>query len=109
MDVMIKAGVKQIFWIELPDMRPPAMQQDCLLINTLIQKEAALRPQVVFQPSKKLLSKTPGTFSPYIYNTNGMPLQVRDTEGINFNPNGAELLAREVISHILETQSKAAP
>jgi hypothetical protein len=110
MDIMIAAGVQRIFWIELPDMRAPAMQRDCLLINTLIQKEAASRPKVVFQPSKKLLSQTPGVFAPYVYNaTNGMPLQVRDPEGVNLERTGAELLAREIISHILKTQDNTEP
>ena len=110
MDVMIKAGVKRIFWIELPDMQAPTMQSDCLLINTLIQKEAASRPKVIFLPSKKLLSQTPGVFTHYIYDaTNGMPIYVRDAEGVNLDRKGADLLAREVISHILETQNNTEP
>jgi hypothetical protein len=109
MDIMLTAGVKRIFWIELPDMRSPAIQRDCLLINSLIQKEAASRPKVVFQPSKKLLSQTPGAFSPYIYDANGMPLQIRDAEGVNLDRNGAALLAHEIISHFPETQNDTKP
>ena len=84
-------------------------QEYSILINALIQKEAAARLKVTFEPSKKLLSRTPGVFTPYIYDTNGMPLQVRDAEGVNLNVNGADLLAREIVAHILKIQKKAAP
>ena len=109
MDIMIAAGVKQVLWIELPDMRATKLQEYSILINTLIQKEAASRLNVTFEPSKRLLSRTPGVFTPYIYDTNGMPLQVRDAEGVNLNVNGADLLAREIVAHIRKTQSKVTP
>ncbi|MBI2438796.1 MAG: DUF459 domain-containing protein [Lentisphaerae bacterium] len=109
LDIMIAAGVKRIFWIELPDMRQAKLQEDSLLINMLVQKEAESRPQVAFQSSKKILSRTPGVFSPYIFDANGMPLQVRDADGVHLNRNGADLLAREIVSRILKTQTQAAP
>lgn len=109
MDIMISGGVKRVFWVELPDMREPKLQKDSMLINTLIQKEAESRPKITPYSSKKLLSRTPGVFSPYILDANGMPIQVRDVDGIHLNRNGADLLAREIVSQILKTQTKAAP
>ncbi len=109
MDIMIDAGVRRIFWIELPDMRDSELQAESLMINMLIQKEAEARPKVTFLSSKKLLSRTPGVYSSYIYGTNGMPIEVRSAEGVNMNDKGADILAREIVSRILDTRSNNAP
>ncbi len=109
MDIMIGSGVKRIFWIELPDMREAGLQEDSLAINKVIQGEAAARPKVTVLSSKKILSRSPGVYSSYIYNTNGMPVEVRSSDGVNFNEKGAGMLAGEIVSRIHETRSDNAP
>lgn len=100
MDIMIQNGVSEVHWIELPDMRDEALQRDVTLINRLVEAEAAKRSQVTFQEIRSLLSRSPGTFSPYIIQDNGMPLDIRAGDGIHLNRRGADLLAEHLIDRI---------
>lgn len=102
MDIMIRGGAQKVVWVELPDMRDTRLQADVLMINGLVRQEAAKRPQVTFEESRGLLSRTPGTYSPYIIQANGMPLDIRAGDGIHLNRNGADLLAGHLISRILD-------
>ncbi len=100
MDIMLEAGAAQVHWIELPDMRDSDLQQDVQVINEVIRAEAAARPQVTFQETRSLLSRTQGEFTAYVIQANGMPLNVRDRDGIHLNRAGADLLVTEMLKRI---------
>lgn len=98
MDIMVRLGVRRIHWIELPDMREARLQNDVNTINRLVREEANKRQNVTFQESRSLLSRTPGEYSPYIIQANGMPLDIRAGDGIHLNRRGADFLAEQMIA-----------
>lgn len=100
MDIMLRGGVQRIHWLELPDMRDARLQQDVTLINRLVRAECDQRPEATYQETRSLLSREPGTYSPYIIQANGMPLDIRSGDGIHFNRRGADLLAERMIERI---------
>ncbi len=100
MDILLEGGATQIHWLELPDVRDTHLQQDIESINQLIRTEAAARPQVTFQETRSVLSRTPGTYTAYVIQANGMPLNIRDRDGIHLNRAGADLLVTEMLARI---------
>ncbi len=101
MDILITGGVNRIFWLELPDMREDRLQEETNLINRLGEREAKKRPQVTFHPTRPTLSLTPGTYSAWVRQPNGMPIEVRDRDGVHLNRPGADRLAAAVIPVVL--------
>ncbi len=99
-DIMTNGGVKTVYWMELPDMRDATLQTDVQHINKRIATACATRPAASFQPVRSLLSRTPGTYSPYILQPNGMPLDIRAGDGIHLNRQGADLLAAELVKRL---------
>lgn len=97
MDLMVDGNARQIMWIELPDMREKKLQKDATEINEIIQEETAKRDTISFFETRNFLSREPGTFSPYVFDSNGMPLKVRDGDGVHLSRNGADLLADKLI------------
>lgn len=100
MDKLTAKEGARIYWLELPDMRDSSMQEDVDLINSLVRAEADRRPGATFLPTRELLSRRPGTFSPYVIGPRGMPLSVRDGDGIHLNRAGADLLAQYLLDSI---------
>lgn len=100
MDILLEGGAAQIHWLELPDVRDAHLQQDIDTINQLIRAEAASRPAVTFQETRTVLSRTPGTYTAYVIQANGMPLNIRDRDGIHLNRAGADLLVTEMLARI---------
>ena len=100
MDIMLSGGARQIHWLELPDMRDSQLQRDVTTINRLVQTEADKRTQVTFQTTRSLLSRSAGQYSPYIIQSNGMPLDIRARDGVHLNRQGADFLAERIIDRI---------
>lgn len=93
---LLGAGGGRVYWLELPDMPKPELEQSTDLINGLFRQEAAKRDFVTFYETRRYLSRKPGTFSRYISQRNGMPLSVRDTDGVHLDRNGADLMAQKL-------------
>lgn len=93
MDLLTTHDAARVCWLELPDMRNPEMQKEVQLINDLVRAESGKRERVEFISTRKILARHPGKFSPYIIGPNGMPVQVRDADGVHLNRTGADLLA----------------
>ncbi len=101
MDIMIDGGVRNIYWIELPDMRDNRLQRDVQAINDIFRMEADSRPQVQFKNVRHILSRSPGSYSPYIIQDNGMPLDIRAGDGIHLNRQGADFLSKHLVPIVL--------
>lgn len=93
---LLGSGGGRVYWLELPDMPKPELQQSTELINGIFREEAAKRDFVIFYETRRTLSRKPGTFSRYISQRNGMPLSVRDSDGVHLDRNGADLMARKL-------------
>ncbi len=101
MDLLLDGGVEHLYWIGLPDMRDPKLQRCAILINQVVAKLVQSRPRVQLIDTTSMFSRKPGTFSPYIYKEDGMPLHVRDTAGVHLNRKGADILVRDLLPRIL--------
>ena len=100
-------GVRHVVWLELPDMREPAVQAHAERVNAIVRAEAARRAGAEFFETRPILSRKPGVYSAYIVQANGMPLEVRSRDGIHLNRSGADLLAEQLLSRL--KMPRAAP
>jgi uncharacterized protein len=107
MDKLTAAEGARIIWLELPDMRDANLQADVTLINELLKQEAASRPAATFYPTISLFSRRPGTFSMHIPGPTGMPLSVRDADGVHLNRAGADRIAEQLIGHLYGDTARA--
>lgn len=102
MDRLTAADGARIVWLELPDMRDAALQRDVELINSIVQEQVQARDRAVFYPTRPLLSRRPGTFSMHVAGPTGMPLSIRDADGVHLNRAGADRIAASVLGFLFE-------
>ncbi len=102
MDKLLAMPESNVLWLELPDMRESRLQEDVDLINQIVQREAAKRARAHYYPTRSLLSRRPGTFSMHIVGPTGMPLQIRDSDGVHLNRTGADRMAESIINFLFE-------
>ncbi len=104
MDLLSTRNGASVYWLELPDMRDRRVQDDVAVINRLIEKAAQARTRAVFVPTRTLLSREPGTYSPYIIGPRGLPVQIRDPDGVHLNRAGAERMTEFLVEYLLGDQ-----
>jgi len=97
MDLLLKGGVKRLYWIGLPDMRDAKLQRAAQAINAGVRGLAEDRPSVHVVDTATMFSREAGTYSGYITRDNGMPLHVRDTKGVHLNRDGADILVNTLL------------
>lgn len=95
-EILQAGGTRTVIWLSLPDVRDKTLQKDVTEINRIIRQQTQGRAGVVFVDTVPLFSPTPGTFSPYVMKKGGMPMQVRASDGVHLNPDGADLLAARI-------------
>ena len=100
MDILVRGGARQVFWMELPDMRVDRNQADAMEINAVFRQEAGMRPAIHIFETKSVLSRKPGTYSPYLIGRDGLPLAVRDADGVHLSRAGADLTAGKLTAAI---------
>lgn len=101
MDLLSARDGASVHWLELPDMRDRRIQDDVALINDLIKETARTRERAFFVPTRPLLSRDPGTFSPFIIGPRGLPVQIRDPDGVHLNRAGAERITDHLVEYLL--------
>ena len=99
MTKLIAGGVKQILWVGMPCMRDAKLDGDIKKINAAIQAAASSHPEVTLFPTYDLFSKK-GEYSAYIVQDSGVPLDVRESDGVHLNREGAEFLAGQLITKL---------
>ena len=102
MDLLIGSGVRRVFWMDLPDMRDDQAQAAIDHVRTIQRQEAKHRPEVTVVYIRKLLSRTPGKFCPYIVREGGVTMDIRADDGVNLNLNGVKLVVVNVAPLLLE-------
>ena len=105
MDTLTAPGDARVLWLELPDMREASMQEDARAINELVRTEADQRDRVSVYSTRTILSRQPGTFTMHIAGPTGMPIQIRDRDGVHLNRAGADWLAEALVEMIAESGS----
>jgi len=101
MDMMLEGGVKRLYWIGLPDMRDPKLQRDSDMINQIAANQVRSRSKVRLIDTARMFSREPGKFSAYVYKEDGMPLHVRDPDGVHLNRKGADWLVGKILPYLL--------
>ena len=102
MDKLAAVSDARIVWLELPDMRDASLQRDVELINSIVAEQAEQRDAVMFYPTRSLLSRRPGTFSMHVAGPTGMPLSIRDADGVHLNRAGADRIADSVLGYLFD-------
>ncbi len=97
MDKLTAMPGSRVIWLGLPAMREARLQQDITLINALVAAAADVREAVVFYSTEPLFSRRPGVFSSHVAGPDGMPLRVRDADGVHLNRSGSDWLADHVL------------
>lgn len=109
MDKLTTSPEQRVIWLELPPMREGRLNDDIVLINELVAAEAARRAQVDFYPAAELFSRRPGAFSMHVAGPDGMPLRVREADGIHLNRAGADLLADRLLADVFQVTGSQGP
>jgi hypothetical protein len=99
MDIMLDGGVSKVVWFGLPCMREKKLNADVKAISRIIKQQALARPKVSYISTYKMFSKKL-KYSSYIIQKSGMPLDVRASDGIHLNRNGAKYLVDSVAENI---------
>ena len=96
-EALLKNGIKQVIWVELPAMRDDKLNADIQGINAAARDGVAQYKQTWFE-TRVMLSKTPdGAYSAYVIQSNGMPLHIRAEDGVHLNRKGADWLADKLV------------
>ncbi len=109
MDRMIGGGARAVFWIAMPDMPTPQLQAACVLVNSLIRRQAAARPSVTVLDAAAVLSRQPGVYSSYLIDSRGRLVHVRSQDRVHLNRDGADLLAAHIVGEIRKAFPAPAP
>ena len=86
MDIMLKAGVKRVYWLGLPVMPTNGATNQVKRLNDVFRAEAAKHRDVVYVDTFGLLSTPKGKFI----------AALRSGDGIHFTNEGAGLIAKAV-------------
>ena len=100
LEILVGGGVRQVFWVGLPDMRDEEINRFAHHVNAIIQTRVAANPSARFFDAAKLFSKKPGKFSVYIPGKDGMPVLTRSPDGIHLSSLGGEVLAQAIWTEI---------
>jgi hypothetical protein len=92
-----------LIWIGVPITRSAEQSERFRVLNTVYQTEAAKRPgKVFFVNTYKLFQDDKGNFADYLPSPNGQLVHVRAPDGVHFQPEGGDWIAREVLRDIRE-------
>lgn len=102
MDTVTRDG-RLLIWIGVPITRSPEQSERFRVLNTVYQTEAAKRPgEVFFVNTYRLFQDDKGNYADYLPNANGELVHVRAPDGVHFQPEGGDWIAREVLRGIRE-------
>lgn len=102
MDTIIRDG-RLLIWIGVPITRSPEQTERFRVLNTVYQTEAAKRPgEVFFVNTYRLFQDEKGNYADYLPDANGKLVNVRAPDGVHFQPEGGDWIAREVLRDIRE-------
>lgn len=102
MDTITRDG-RLLVWIGVPITRSPEQSERFRVLNTVYQTEAAKRPgKVFFVNTYRMFQDKKGDYADYLPKANGELVHVRAPDGVHFQPEGGDWIAREVLRDIRE-------
>ena len=103
MDIVNRAG-GTVVWIGLPITRSEAQTQRFDIVNAVVQKEAKKRgSKAIFVDTYTMFAGDTGGFAEYLENAKGDTVKVRAGDGVHFDPEGGDIIAREVLKQLNTT------
>jgi hypothetical protein len=97
MDVINRAG-GFVVWIGLPQTRSPDQTARFDVVNAVVEKQARKRPgRAAYIDTYRLFAGDDGGYTEYMRNLSGDLVQVRAADGVHFEREGGDIVAREVL------------
>jgi hypothetical protein len=97
MDVINRAG-GFVVWLGLPQTRSPDQTARFDVVNAVVEKQARKRPgRAVYIDTYRLFAGDDGGYTQYLRNLSGDLVQVRASDGVHFEREGGDIIAREVL------------
>ena len=97
MDTINRAG-GFVVWIGLPQTRSPDQTTRFDVVNAVVEKQARKRPgRAVYLDTYRLFAGDDGGYTEYMRNLAGNLVQVRAADGVHFEREGGDMIAREVL------------
>jgi len=103
MDMINRAGAL-VVWIGLPQTRSAEQTQRFDVVNAVVQKEARKREgRAVFVDTYTMFAGDDGGFTEYLPNATGKLVKVRASDGVHFEREGGDIIARHVLKALNQT------
>ncbi len=100
MDVINRAG-GFVVWVGLPQTRSPEQTRRFDVVNAVAQKEARERPgRAAFIDTYTMFAGDDGGYTQYLPNGSGGLVKVRADDGVHFEREGGDMIAREVLRQL---------
>ena len=100
MDMINHAGAF-VVWIGLPQTRSPEQTQRFDIVNAVVQREARKRAgRAAFIDTYTLFAGDDGGFAEYLPNSSGKLVKVRAGDGVHFEREGGDIIARQVLREL---------
>jgi uncharacterized protein len=100
MDVINRAG-GFVVWIGLPQTRSPEQTRRFDVVNAVAQKEARKRPgRAAFIDTYTMFAGDDGGYTQYLPTASGGLVKVRADDGVHFEREGGDMIAREVLRQL---------
>jgi hypothetical protein len=97
MDVINRAG-GFVVWLGLPQTRSLDQTARFDVVNAVAEKQARKRPgRAVYIDTYRLFAGDDGGYTQYMRNLSGDLVQVRASDGVHFEREGGDIIAREVL------------
>jgi hypothetical protein len=97
MDVINRAGAF-VVWIGLPQTSSPDQTARFDVVNAVVQKQARKRPgRAAYIDTYRLFAGDDGGYTQYMRNLSGDLVKVRAADGVHFEREGGDIIAREVL------------
>jgi hypothetical protein len=97
MDVINRAG-GFVVWLGLPQTSSADQTARFDVVNAVVEKQARKRPgRAVYIDTYRLFAGDDGGYTQYMRNLSGDLVQVRAADGVHFEREGGDIIAREVL------------
>jgi uncharacterized protein len=99
----ITRGDRLLVWIGVPITRSPDQTERFRVLNTIYQTEARKRPDKVFYVNTyRMFQDDNGNYADYLPDTNGDLVHVRAADGVHYQPEGGDWIARDMLRQLKE-------
>jgi uncharacterized protein len=100
MDMINRAGAF-VVWIGLPQTKAAEQTQRFDVVNAVVQKEARKREgRAVFVDTYTMFAGDDGGYAQYLPNGRGGLVEVRAADGVHFEREGGDMIARVVLREL---------